>query len=107
VIRPPAAGGPEFEVIRTGENSFMVRGHKPARWVRQTDFSNAEAVGYLGDRLARIGVEQALAEAGARAGAEVAIGDPDDAVVFDWDPDVPAGSEHGFGPRGTDERLPW
>ena len=107
VIRPPAAGGPEFEIVRTGENSFMVRGHKPARWVRQTDFSNAEAVGYLGDRLARIGVEKALAEAGAQAGAEVAIGDEDDAVVFDWDPDVPAGTPHGFGPRGSDERLTW
>ena len=75
--------------------------------MRQTDFSNAEAVGYLGDRLARIGVEQALAKAGAQADAEVAIGDPDDAVVFDWDPDVPAGAPHRFGPRGTDERLPW
>jgi len=107
VIRPPAAGGPEFEIVRTGENSFMVRGHKPARWVRQTDFSNAEAVGYLGDRLARIGVEKALAEAGAQAGAEVAIGDEDDAVVFDWDPDVPAGTPHGFGPRGSDDRLTW
>jgi len=107
VIRPPAAGGPEFEVVRTGENSFLVRGHKPARWVRQTDFSNAEAVGYLGDRLARIGVEKGLAEAGAQAGAEVAIGDDDDAVVFDWDPDVPAGTPHGFGPRGSDERLTW
>src|SRR5580692_677635 len=50
VIRPPAADGPEFEIVRTGENSFLVHGHKPARWVRQTDFSNAEAVGYLGDR---------------------------------------------------------
>ena len=107
VIRPPAAGGPEFEIVRTGENSFLVRGHKPARWVRQTDFSNAEAVGYLGDRLARIGVEKALAEAGAQAGAEVAIGDEDDAVVFDWDPDIPAGTPHGFGPRGSDERLTW
>jgi GTPase len=107
VIRPPAAGGPEFEIVRVGENSFVVRGHKPARWVRQTDFSNAEAVGYLGDRLARIGVEKALAEAGAEAGAEVAIGDEDDAVVFDWDPDIPAGTPHGFGPRGSDERLTW
>jgi GTP-binding protein len=107
VIRPPAAGGPEFEIVRVGENSFVVRGQKPARWVRQTDFSNAEAVGYLGDRLARIGVEKALAEAGALAGAEVAIGDDDDAVVFDWDPDVAAGTPHGFGPRGSDERLTW
>jgi GTP-binding protein len=107
VIRPRAAGGPEFEIVRVGENRFLVRGHKPARWVRQTDFSNAEAVGYLGDRLARIGVEKALAEAGAQAGAEVAIGDEDDAVLFDWDPDVPAGTPHGFGPRGSDERLTW
>jgi GTP-binding protein len=107
VIRPPAVGGPEFEIVRAGENSFVVRGTKPARWVRQTDFSNAEAVGYLGDRLARIGVEKALAEVGAQAGAEVVIGDDDDAVVFDWDPDVPAGTPHGFGPRGSDERLTW
>src|SRR5262249_17286475 len=48
VIRPPAAGGPEFEIVRVGENSFLVRGHKPARWVRQTDFSNAEAVWHPG-----------------------------------------------------------
>jgi GTP-binding protein len=75
--------------------------------VRQTDFGNAEAVGYLADRLARLGVERALAEAGARPGAEVAIGDGDDAVVFDWDPDLPAGAPRKLGPRGTDERLPW
>ncbi len=105
VIRPPAAGGPEFEVVRAGQNSFFVRGEKLRRWVQQTDFSNAEAVGYLADRLARIGVEKALAESGAEAGAEVAIGDGADAVVFDWDPDVPAGSPHGFGPRGTDRRF--
>ena len=105
VIRPPAAGGPEFEVVRAGENTFFIRGEKPRRWVQQTDFSNEEAVGYLADRLARIGVEKALAEAGAEAGAEVMIGDETDAVVFDWDPDVPAGTPHVFGPRGTDQRL--
>ena len=50
-------------------------------------------------------MEKALAEAGAEAGAEVMIGDETDAVVFDWDPDVPAGTPHVFGPRGTDQRL--
>ena len=105
VIRPAPAGGPEFEIIAGGGNSFVVLGEKPRRWVLQTDFGNAEAVGYLADRLARIGVEEALAEAGATAGAEVVIGDGPDAVVFDWDPDIPAGSQHGFGPRGTDRRL--
>ena len=105
VIRPAPAGGPEFEIIAEGGNSFVVLGEKPRRWVLQTDFGNAEAVGYLADRLARIGVEEALAEAGATAGAEVVIGDGPDGVVFDWDPDIPAGSPHRFGPRGTDRRL--
>ncbi|MBO0770735.1 MAG: GTPase ObgE, partial [Actinobacteria bacterium] len=105
VIRPEPAAGPEFEVTRAGENRFRVRGDKPARWVRQTDFGNDEAVGYLADRLARLGVEEALAKAGATVGAEVIIGDDPDPVVFDWDPDLPAGTPHGFGPRGTDRRL--
>jgi GTPase len=105
VIRPAPAGGPEFEIIAGGGNSFVVLGDKPRRWVLQTDFGNDEAVGYLADRLARIGVEQALAEAGAAPGAEVVIGDGPDAVVFDWDPDIPAGPERGLGPRGTDRRL--
>jgi len=103
VIRPEPVAGPEFELVRTGDNSFLIRGPKPRRWIRQTDFSNDEAVGYLADRLAKIGIEEALAEAGAEPGAEVLIGDEDDAVVFDWDPKLPTGA--GFGPRGTDPRL--
>jgi GTPase len=105
VIRPAPAGGPEFEVAALGGNSFAVRGDKPRRWVTQTDFGNDEAVGFLADRLARLGVEQALTEAGATAGAEVMIGDGPAAVVFEWDPDIPAGLPHGFGRRGTDRRL--
>ncbi len=103
VIRPEPAAGPDFEFVRMGPNSFGVRGAKPARWIQQTDFSNDEAVGYLADRLAKLGVEEALAEAGAEPGAEVLIGEVDDAVVFDWDPKQ--SSATGFGPRGTDPRL--
>ena len=109
-----AADEPGFEVVRIGD-SFLITGEKPQRWVRQTDFGNDEAVGYLADRLARLGVEEALAGAGAEPGAEVLIGDPDDAVVFDWDPAAPMSSgassaRHGkhkqrHGPRGTDPRL--
>jgi GTP-binding protein len=104
VIRPEPVGGPEFEVAAAGENRFIVRGEKPRRWILQTDFSNDEAVGYLADRLARLGVEDALAQAGAQPGAEVLIGEDDNAVVFDWDPSLPTAA--GFGPRGTDSRLP-
>ena len=52
-------------------------------------------------------MEEALAEAGAEPGAEVLIGEPDDAVVFDWDPVAPmsSGSKPRHGPRGTDPRL--
>jgi GTPase len=105
VIRPAAVKETGFEVVRMPDGAFLVRGDKPVRWVRQTDFGNDEAVGYLADRLARLGVEQALAEAGARPGDTVLIGDTDDAVVFDWDPTLSAGRGHAAGPRGTDWRL--
>ena len=103
VIRPEPVAGAVFELVRTGPNSFSIRGEKTRRWVQQTDFSNDEAVGYLADRLAKLGIENALAEAGAVPGAEVLIGEETNAVVFDWDPDLPTGA--GFGPRGTDRRL--
>jgi GTPase len=103
VIRPEPVAGPVFELVRTGPNSFSIRGEKTRRWVQQTDFSNDEAVGYLADRLAKLGIENALAAAGAMPGAEVLIGEETNAVVFDWDPDLPTGA--GFGPRGSDRRL--
>jgi GTP-binding protein len=113
VLRPASVDGPAFEVVRTGENSFLIRGERPRRWLLQTDFSNDEAVGYLADRLARLGIEDALAGHGAQPGAEVLIGDFDDAVVFDWDPQLPMVDDaegpgspgHRFGPRGTDPRI--
>src|SRR4029077_18507650 len=61
--------------------------------------------GYLADRLARLGVEKALADAGAEPGDTVLIGDLVDAVVFDWDPTLTAGGGHAPGPRGSDWRL--
>jgi GTP-binding protein len=105
VIRPAAVAESGFEIVRTPEGNYLIRGEKPVRWVRQTDFTNDEAVGYLADRLARLGVEEALAKAGAEAGDTVLIGDYDDAVVFDWDPSMPASSGHVVGPRGSDWRV--
>jgi GTP-binding protein len=105
VIRPPAAREAGFEIARMPDGAYLIRGDKPARWVAQTDFANDEAVGYLADRLARLGVEEALAKAGAEPGDTVLIGDFDDAVVFDWAPELPAGGGHAPGPRGSDWRL--
>lgn len=87
-----------------GQEFYLVRGGKPERWIRQTDFDNDEAVGYLADRLNALGVEDALVEAGARAGDTVVIGPEDSGVIFDWEPTMRTGAEL-LGPRGTDLRL--
>ena len=102
VIRPAAVDDAGFTVTAEGD-AFRVRGERPERWVRQTDFSNDEAVGYLADRLARLGVEEELAKAGAVPGSEVRVGPEDNAVVFDWYPTLGDGFHQG--PRGTDIRL--
>ncbi|WP_405618141.1 GTPase ObgE [Streptomyces sp. NBC_01511] len=104
VIRPKAVDDSGFTVALEEDGLYRVRGEKPERWVRQTDFSNDEAVGYLADRLSRLGVEGELMKAGARSGDGVAIGPEDDAVVFDWEPTVLAGAEM-LGRRGEDHRL--
>jgi GTP-binding protein len=103
VIRPKAVDEVPFTLTFEDEH-YVVRGEKPERWVRQTDFSVDEAVGYLADRLNRLGVEQALLEMGAHEGDEVVIGDGDDAVIFDWQPTLAGEAEH-LGPRGSDDRL--
>lgn len=108
VLRPKAVDDSGFTVTRReggGAVWFAVRGEKPERWVRQTDFSNDEAVGYLADRLARLGVEESLYKAGAVAGDEVRIGPDTNAVVFDWEPTLMTGAELLGGPRGSDVRL--
>ena len=98
VLRPKAVDDLGFTVER-GEDGFVVRGHKPERWVLQTDFANEEAIGYLADRLARLGVEKALADAGAEPGDHVTIGD----VSFDWQPTEL--EQFSSGMRGQDARL--
>ncbi|MFJ9622034.1 GTPase ObgE [Streptomyces sp. NPDC101181] len=104
VIRPKAVDDAGFTVTAEDENLYRVRGEKPERWVRQTDFNNDEAVGYLADRLNRLGVEDELVKAGARAGDGVAIGPEDNAVVFDWEPTMQSGAEM-LGRRGEDHRM--
>ncbi|GAA2458208.1 GTPase ObgE [Streptomyces mauvecolor] len=105
VIRPKAVDDAGFTVTFDEANEvYRVRGEKPERWIRQTDFNNDEAVGYLADRLNRLGVEDALMKAGARSGDGVAIGPEENAVVFDWEPTMMAGAEM-LGRRGEDHRL--
>ncbi len=109
VIRPHSVrGGAEFTIkavqVDGGAPGWRVRGEKPERWIRQTDFSNDEAVGFLSDRLNRLGVEEKLVAMGAVEGDPVLIGDPDDAVVFDFRPGIDAGAQM-LGRRGEDQRF--
>jgi GTP-binding protein len=101
VIRPVAIDESGFTVESDGQGGFVVHGTRPERWVGQTDFTNDEAVGYLGDRLARLGVEDELMAMGARPGCAVTIGD----MTFDWEPQTPAGVDTMMSGRGTDVRL--
>ena len=105
VLRPegPVGAGDEFSITLV-DGAYRVTGKKVTKWVRQTDFANDEAVGYLADRLNRLGVETRLLEMGAERGDDIVIGDGDDAVIFDFDPQVDAGAEN-LGRRGEDHRF--
>lgn len=108
IIRPLSKeDDASFTITRrehSGEPFFQIRGYKPERWVRQTDFSNDEAVGFLADRLNALGVEKELMKAGARAGDTVVIGPENGGIIFDWEPSLSTGAEL-LSPRGTDVRL--
>jgi GTP-binding protein len=107
VLRPRAVNESGFKIRREEKNLeplFRVLGDKPVRWVKQTDFTNEEAIGYLADRLAKLGVENELFKQGAKPGDTVVIGE-DDGVVFDWEPTMMAGAELLASPRGTDVRF--
>lgn len=101
MIRPIPVDESGFTVSSDGEGGFVVHGTRPERWIGQTDFTNDEAVGYLGDRLARLGVEDELLKLGAKPGCAVTIGD----MTFDWEPQTPAGVDVTMSGRGTDLRL--
>ncbi|UYO95807.1 GTPase ObgE [Microbacterium sp. M28] len=106
VIRPKGSQK-EFTVRVEGGtygNVYRVLGEKPVRWVQQTDFQNEEAVGYLADRLERLGVEDELFRLGATPGATVVIGEGD-GLVFDWEPSMSSAAELMVAPRGTDPRF--
>jgi len=107
VMRPKAVDDSGFVVRPEGGSYgtiYRVLGAKPERWVAQTDFTNDEAVGFLADRLARLGVEDQLVRAGAVAGSTVVIG-LGSGVVFDWEPTLTSTAELITAPRGADLRL--
>jgi GTP-binding protein len=106
-MRPRAVDDAGFVIKVEGGthgNVYRIIGAKPERWVQQTDFTNDEAVGFLADRLAKLGVEDQLFKAGAVSGSAVVIG-RGNGVVFDWEPTLTSTAELVTSPRGSDPRL--
>jgi GTP-binding protein len=70
-LRPVEDG---FAVIRDDDGGWRVSGRRAERVVAMADLTNLEAMEYVQYRLRKMGVEKALARAGAREGDVVRIG---------------------------------
>lgn len=109
----------EFEIYKKESADgvyWEVIGEKPRKWVLQTPMSNDEAVGYLADRLAKIGIENELEKMGATEDDEVRISlksprvnyltQKDEYYAFEYNPELSAGAEILYSAkRGEDLRL--
>jgi len=71
VLRPAEQG---FSVVREGSRTWRVKGRPAERAVALGDVTTADAIAYVQQKLRRMGVERALARAGARDGDLVRIG---------------------------------
>ena len=72
VVHRPTPEGIRIERDESGE--FEVHGREALRAVGVSDLTNAEALDYVHERLSSLGVDRALARAGARNGDVVHIG---------------------------------
>jgi len=82
-LRP---GSEEVEVARE-DAAWRVTSARAVRLLERFDIENPDALAFIQERLVAMGVEDALARAGARAGDEVRIGD----IAFEFTPDRAAG----------------
>ena len=71
VLRPQETG---FSIVRDDDGAFRVTGRSAERVVAMADLTNLEALAYVHERFRRMGVERALARAGAHEGDTVRIG---------------------------------
>jgi GTP-binding protein len=71
VHRPVSVG---FTVERLDSGAFVIHGRAAERAVALSDITNIEALAYVQERLKKLGVDKALAKAGAVEGSPVHIG---------------------------------
>ncbi|HET9731247.1 MAG TPA: GTPase ObgE [Acidimicrobiales bacterium] len=81
VVHRPAAEGVRVE--RAVDGTLVVVGRPAERAVALNDLTNPQALDYVQTRLRRLGVDRALARAGARAGDVVRVGP----FSFEYEPD--------------------
>lgn len=72
VVHRPAEEG--FAVRRDDDGAWRITGRMAERVVAMADLTNEQALAYVQERLRRLGVERALARAGAREGDTVRVG---------------------------------
>ena len=80
VLHRPAGSG--FRIVRE-DGVWVLEGRAAERAVNLDDLSSLEALDYVGARLARAGITEALVAAGAETGDDVQIGD----LLFEFKPD--------------------
>ncbi len=80
----------EYDITNLGGHVFEVTGRGVERMVIMTEWNNEEAIAFLQKRLAKAGVEKALAEAGALDGDEIRIANRsfDFEGAIERDPDI-------------------
>ena len=81
VLHRPEPSGVLVE--RAPDGSLVVRGRQAERAVALSDLTDAGALAYAQGQLRRLGVDRALARAGARQGDRVRVG----GFEFEWEPD--------------------
>jgi GTPase len=81
VVHRPAAEG--ISVERSEDGAWVVRGRAAERAVNVNDLTNVQALDFVQQRLRRLGVDKAVARAGAREGETVRIGK----FEFEYEPD--------------------
>jgi GTP-binding protein len=78
-VHRPAAES--FKIERGDDGSYVVVGREAERAVAVSDLTNLDALQFVHDRLKRMGVDRALARAGAQSGDVVRIG----ALQFEYE----------------------